>query len=54
MAAGSVAEKLDVSPSNISFHVKELDRAGLIAQQRESRSIIYTANYNALGALSAF
>ncbi|KQY20019.1 ArsR/SmtB family transcription factor [Rhizobium sp. Root482] len=54
MAAGSIAEKLGVSPSNISFHLKELDRAGLIAQQRESRSIIYTANYDALGGLVRF
>jgi DNA-binding transcriptional ArsR family regulator len=54
MAAGSIAEQLDVSPSNVSFHLKELDRAGLISQQRESRSIIYSANYEALGGLVRF
>ncbi|MBA5804182.1 MULTISPECIES: ArsR/SmtB family transcription factor [Rhizobium] len=54
MAAGSIAEKAEVSPSNISFHLKELERSGLIAQQRESRSIIYTANYEALGGLIRF
>lgn len=54
MAAGSIAERLDVSPSNVSFHLKELDRAGLIDQQREARSIIYTANHDTLGGLIRF
>lgn len=54
MAAGTIAERLDVSPSNVSFHLKELDRAGLISQQRESRSIIYSANFEALGGLVRF
>lgn len=54
MAAGTIAERLEVSPSNVSFHLKELDRAGLISQQREARSIIYTASYDALGGLVRF
>ncbi|MBB3650130.1 DNA-binding transcriptional ArsR family regulator [Rhizobium sp. BK619] len=54
MAAGAVAERAKVSPSNVSFHLKELERAGLINQKRESRSIIYTANYDGLGALVRF
>ncbi|MFB2553507.1 ArsR/SmtB family transcription factor [Ensifer soli] len=54
MAAGAIAVKAKVSPSNVSFHLKELERAGLITQQRESRSIIYSANYEALGGLVRF
>jgi DNA-binding transcriptional ArsR family regulator len=54
MAAGAVAEKAEVSASNVSFHLKELERAGLINQQREARSIIYSANYEALGDLVRF
>jgi DNA-binding transcriptional ArsR family regulator len=54
LAAGAVAERQGVSRSNVSFHLKELERAGLINQQRESRSIIYTANYDGLGALIRF
>jgi len=54
MSAGSIAERLEVSPSNVSFHLKELDRAGLVGQQREARSIIYTANYDALSGLVRF
>ncbi|MFD1328825.1 ArsR/SmtB family transcription factor [Mycoplana ramosa] len=54
LAAGVLAEKVGVSPSNISFHLKELERSGLISQQRESRSMIYRADYEALGGLVRF
>ncbi|MBB6178168.1 DNA-binding transcriptional ArsR family regulator [Rhizobium flavum] len=54
MAAGLLAEKAGVSPSNISFHLKELEHAGLVSQQRESRSMIYRANIGMLGDLVRF
>lgn len=54
MAAGAIAASMSVSPSNLSFHLKELERAGLIAQRRESRSIVYSANYDALSGLVRF
>jgi ArsR family transcriptional regulator, arsenate/arsenite/antimonite-responsive transcriptional repressor len=54
MAAGAIAERAGVSASNISFHLKELERAGLIGQQRESRSIVYSANYDAMASLIRF
>lgn len=54
LSAGALAEKVGVSPSNISFHLKELERSGLVSQQRESRSIIYRADYEALGDLVRF
>ncbi|AFL50234.1 ArsR family transcriptional regulator [Sinorhizobium fredii] len=54
MPAGAIAETAHVSPSNVSFHLKELERSGLISQQRESRSIIYSANFEALGGLIRF
>jgi DNA-binding transcriptional ArsR family regulator len=54
LAAGAIAVAMDVSPSNLSFHLKELERAGLIAQRRAARSIIYAANYDTLGGLIRF
>ena len=54
LAAGAIAERADVSPSNMSFHLKELERAGLVTQQREARSILYSASFEALGGLVRF
>ena len=53
-AAGDIAAALDVSPSNMSFHLKELEHAGLITQRREARSIIYSADYAKIGDLIRF
>ena len=54
LAAGLIAERMGVSPSNVSFHLKELERSGLIVQRRESRSIVYSASYDALADLVKF
>jgi DNA-binding transcriptional ArsR family regulator len=54
MPAGEIAEAVGVSASNVSFHLKELDRAGLIEARREARSIIYTANHGTLRDLIGF
>src|SRR3972149_8847047 len=52
--AASLADRLGISPSNISFHLKELEQAGLVAARREARSIIYTADYKTLNGLIRF
>ena len=54
LAAGAISEAMGVSPSNVSFHLKELERAGLAVQRRESRSIIYAADYLKLRGLIDF
>jgi DNA-binding transcriptional ArsR family regulator len=54
MSAGAVGEAVDASSSGASFHLAHLERAGLISSRRESRSIIYTANYDGLSALIEF
>lgn len=46
MAAGELSEQFGLPPATMSFHLKELTNAGLIAARRESRSIIYSANYD--------
>jgi DNA-binding transcriptional ArsR family regulator len=52
--AGEVADEMRVSPSNISFHLKELERAGLIIARRKARQIFYTADYDGLSSLIRF
>lgn len=54
IAAGSLAEQVEVSPSNASFHLKELERAGLVSARRDARSIVYSAEYDALSGLIRF
>ena len=54
IAAGVLAEKVEVSPSNVSFHLKELERAGLVTTRRDARSIVYSAEYEALSGLIRF
>ena len=54
LAAGLIAEQAGVTASNVSFHVKELERAGLVSSRRESRSILYTPEFDALNGLLRF
>lgn len=54
MSAGSIAQKLGVPNSSLSFHLAHLTRAGLIQQRRQGRSIIYTADYAVMNALVGY
>ncbi len=54
MAAGEIAEAMDIAPSSLSFHLAHLSRAGLIGRQRESRSLIYSADFAQMNALVGF
>lgn len=52
--AGVIAEKLDIPASSMSFHLAQLTNAGLVTQRRESRSIIYSADYAAMNGLMGY
>lgn len=54
LAAGVIAERLGTPASTLSFHLRELERAGLATARRESRSIIYSADYGTLSGLIRF
>ncbi|MCB2108988.1 MAG: helix-turn-helix transcriptional regulator [Rhodobacteraceae bacterium] len=52
--AGVLAKELGLPGPTLSFHLKELDRAGLVAARRLGRKIIYTANISAMRAVIDF
>ena len=54
MPAGAIAEALGIPNSSLSFHLAQLRGAGLILQERQHRSLIYRANYQAMNALLAY
>ncbi|GAB3387431.1 metalloregulator ArsR/SmtB family transcription factor [Massilia agri] len=54
MAASRIAEALGIPASSLSFHLKELSHAGLIAPRQEGRFLIYAAQFGAMNGLLAF
>jgi DNA-binding transcriptional ArsR family regulator len=54
MAAGAVAEALDLAPNTLTFHFDRLRMAGLVNVRREGRSMIYAAQYEAMNALISY
>ena len=54
LPAGAIAEALGVPNSSLSFHLAHLNRAGLIKQERQSRSLVYSADYAAMNRLVGF
>ncbi|MEX1167188.1 MAG: metalloregulator ArsR/SmtB family transcription factor [Hydrogenophaga sp.] len=49
-----MSEELDTSPTALSFHLKELSRAGLIGSEREGRNLFYRASIPLMNDLLGF
>jgi DNA-binding transcriptional ArsR family regulator len=54
LPAGKVSELTGIPPSSLSFHLKELSRAGLAAARQDGRFVIYTAQFEAMNALVVY
>jgi DNA-binding transcriptional ArsR family regulator len=50
----SIANKLDIPAPTLSFHLKELQNAGLILVRREGRYLYYSARFDQMKALVGF
>ena len=51
LTPGVLAERLAVPATTLSFHLKELSRAGLAASERASRNLVYRAEFAAMNEL---
>jgi ArsR family transcriptional regulator len=54
LPAGAISEKLGIPAPTLSFHLSQLNHAGLVKSRRESRSIIYSADYETIKGLINF
>lgn len=54
MAATRIAGHLAIAPSSLSFHLKELTHARLIAARSEGRFIIYSADVAVMNGLIGY
>ena len=54
LPAVQIAERLDISPATLSFHLKELTNASSTLSRQDGRFVIYSADYRAMDKLLSF
>ena len=52
--AGTIAERIGLVPSSLTFHLQNLQRAGLVTQRREGRQLISCADFGVMNGLVAY
>jgi ArsR family transcriptional regulator, arsenate/arsenite/antimonite-responsive transcriptional repressor len=54
LPAGEIAERLEMPPSSLTFHLQQMLHAGLVTQRRLGRQLIYAADYAAMNGLVSY
>jgi len=54
LRAGELAGRLGIGPTSLSFHLKELDRAGLLVSTRQGRNVVYAVQIEGVRELLTF
>ena len=54
LTPSAIAALLDIAPSALSFHLKELLHSGLASVEQLGRNLIYRANYAQMNTLLAY
>jgi ArsR family transcriptional regulator, arsenate/arsenite/antimonite-responsive transcriptional repressor len=54
LPAGAIGQRVGLLPSSLTFHLQNLQRAGLITQRRESRQLIYSADFTVMNGLVGY
>jgi len=54
LAAGIIAERIQLAGPTLSFHLNHLKHAELVECRRDGRSLIYSADYGQMNGLVAY
>lgn len=54
LAAGEIARALGLSASRLSFHLAQLEQAGLVRSRKVARNVFYAADASTIGGVIGF
>jgi DNA-binding transcriptional ArsR family regulator len=54
LSAGAIGDRVGLLPSSLTFHLQNLQRAGLIAHQRVSRRLFYSVDFEVMNGLVGY
>ncbi|HEY1720934.1 MAG TPA: metalloregulator ArsR/SmtB family transcription factor [Magnetospirillaceae bacterium] len=54
LPAGVIADRIELAGPTLSFHLNHLKHAGLVTYRRESRSLIYSADFTQMNGLVGY
>jgi ArsR family transcriptional regulator, arsenate/arsenite/antimonite-responsive transcriptional repressor len=54
LTPSTMAALLDIAPSALSFHLKELSHSGLVSVEQQGRNLIYRANFAQMTSLLGY
>lgn len=54
LTPGVMAGMLEAANTTLSFHLKELNRSGLVTQERSSRHLVYRAAFDRMNGLLGY
>jgi len=54
LPAGTLSKQLGTPHNTMSFHLNHLSHAGIVSSRKDGRSVIYSANFDAMRDLIGF
>jgi ArsR family transcriptional regulator len=54
LPAGAIGDRVGLLPSSLTFHLQNLQRAGLINQRRVSRQLFYSVDFAVINGLVGY
>jgi ArsR family transcriptional regulator len=54
LPAGAIGDRAGLLPSTLTFHLQNLQRAGLITQQRVGRQLFYSVDFDVMNGLVGY